>query len=100
MKTWKKIVGLTALTGVALGALAYFAKKKSLEEDFCNEFDEAFDEFEDDADDTSEDDNETADAGDRNYVHIDLEATDTKTDTDDKAEDKETTDSETEETSK
>lgn len=38
MKTWKKITILTTVTGVALGVLAYFAKKKSLEDDFSDEF--------------------------------------------------------------
>ncbi len=47
MKTWKKITILTTVTGVALGVLAYFAKKKSLEDDFSDEFDNAFDEFDD-----------------------------------------------------
>lgn len=71
MKTWKKIVAFTTLTGVALGGLAYFAKKKSLEEDFNDEFEDAFDSFDEEiADDTKE----TADDNtDRNYVPIDLE---------------------------
>lgn len=69
MKTWKKIIAFTAITGVALGALAYFAKKKSLEEDFDDEFDDTFDSF----DDEMSNDNEEPEESDRNYVPIDLE---------------------------
>ena len=74
MKTWKKIVALTAVIGVALGVLAFFAKKKSMEDDLCDEFDDAFDEFDDDiADIESEDDN-----SDRTYVAIDIETPETE----------------------
>lgn len=70
MKTWKKIVGLTTITGVALGCLAYFAKKKSLEDDFSDEFDDAFDDFDDEIKEkTSSEDEQT----NRNYVPLDIE---------------------------
>lgn len=79
MKTWKKIVGLTAVIGVALGVLAFFAKKKSMEDDLSDEFDDAFDDFDEEiSDETNEDD-----AADRTYVAIDIEtqeADDTKKD--------------------
>ena len=74
MKTWKKIVALTTVTGVALGALAYFAKKKSLEDDFCDEFDDAFDDFDEEI---ADDNDTTEDVADRNYVPLDMETTET-----------------------
>lgn len=90
MKTWKKIVGLTVMAGVALGGLAYFAKKKSLEESFNDEFDDDFDDFDDELDET--DSNNSAD---RNYVPIDLESSDSKADTEE-AENNENTENNTE----
>lgn len=78
MKTWKKITILTTVTGVALGVLAYFAKKKSLEDDFSDEFDDAFDEFDDEM--TEDEDS----SKDRNYVPLDVE---TKTDKEDEESD-------------
>ena len=83
MKTWKKITILTTVTGVALGVLAYFAKKKSLEDDFSDESDDAFDEFDEFDDEMTEDEDSSKD---RNYVPLDVE---TKTDKEDEESDNE-----------
>lgn len=74
MKTWKKIIGATVLTGVAFGAVAYFAKKKSLEDNFSDEFDNAFEDFDDElAKKSSEKEKNVSEETERDYVPIDLE---------------------------
>lgn len=73
MKTWKKIIGATALTGVALGALAYFAKKKSLEDSFSDEFDDTFEDFDEELTEKESDKKADSKETNRDYVPINLD---------------------------